>query len=270
MKKFIMYILGFIAVIYILNSVFGIEKIQEAGNSFMQAMKNSDTTLITTVKNKIKENKESDSSSNDSSTSTVSDVTNIPEFDGENYYISLNNNIPDIDVSDGSKEFEIYSDLDSLGRCGVAYANLSQDTMPTEERGDISDVYPSGWEQKKYEIDGSEVYLYNRSHLIAFCLAGENANEKNLITGTEYMNQQIMTQFENMVADYIDETDNHVLYRVTPVFTGNNLVADGVQMEALSVEDDGSSIEFNVFVYNIEPGVNINYSTGESSLDSAA
>lgn len=269
MKKFILYILGFVAVIYILNLVFGVDKLQNIGNSFMQTMKSSDTTLISTVTDKIGEGEKRNVSSDSSSVSII-DVTNIPAFNGENYYIVLNNNIPDLDVTDGSKEFETYSDLDSLGRCGVAYANLSQDTMPTEERGDISDVYPSGWEQEKYEIDGSEVYLYNRSHLIAFCLAGENANEKNLITGTEYMNQQVMTQFENMVADYIDETDSHVLYRVTPIFSGNNLVANGVQMEALSVEDNSSGIEFNVFVYNVEPKVDIDYVTGASSLNPAA
>ncbi|MBO5461599.1 MAG: DNA/RNA non-specific endonuclease, partial [Ruminococcus sp.] len=150
-----------------------------------------------------------------------------------------------------------------LGRCGEAYANICQELMPTEERGNISSVKPSGWVNAEYDfIDGK--YLYNRCHLIGFQLAGENANECNLITGTRYFNVEGMLPFENMIADYVKETENHVLYRVTPIYEGSNLVASGVQMEAKSVEDDGEGILFNVYCYNVQPGVEIDYATGES------
>ena len=162
-----------------------------------------------------------------------------------------------------TSSFETYSDLDALGRCGVAYANIDQDLMPTEERGNISDVKPSGWQSVEYEgIDGG--YLYNRCHLIGFQLTAENANEKNLIIGTRYLNVKGMLPFENMVADYIKETGNHVLYCVTPIFEGDNLVASGVQMEARSVEDNGEGILFNVYCYNVQPGITIDYATGNS------
>ena len=161
--------------------------------------------------------------------------------------------------------FEKYSELDSLGRCGVAYANISKELMPTEKRGSIGSIKPSGWHTIKYDhIDGK--YLYNRCHLIGYQLTGENANEKNLITCTRSMNTKGMLQFENMVTKYIKDTGNHVLYRVTPVFEGNNLVATGVEMEAYSVEDNGKGIKFNVFVYNIEDGIIIDYKTGDSKL----
>ena len=180
-------------------------------------------------------------------------------------YVGKNGNIPQFDADEYTTEaFEHYSELDFLGRCGVAYANICKELMPTEERGQIGSVKPSGWHTVKYNgiVDGN--YLYNRCHLIGFQLAGENANEKNLITGTRYMNVDGMLPFENMVADYVQKTDHHVLYRVTPIFDGDNLVASGVQMEAASVEDD--SIRFNVFVYNIQPGITIDYSTGDSWL----
>lgn len=180
-------------------------------------------------------------------------------------YVEKNGNIPQFDADEYTTEaFEHYSELDFLGRCGVAYANICKELMPTEERGQIGSVKPSGWHTVKYNgiVDGN--YLYNRCHLIGFQLAGENANEKNLITGTRYMNVDGMLPFENMVADYVQKTDHHVLYRVTPIFDGDNLVASGVQMEAASVEDD--SIRFNVFVYNIQPGITIDYSTGDSWL----
>ena len=181
-------------------------------------------------------------------------------------YVVVNNNQPDFAESDmTTNSFETYSDLDALGRCGIAYANIGQDLMPTEERGNISDVKPSGWQSVEYEgIDGG--YLYNRCHLIGFQLTAENANEKNLITGTRYLNVEGMLPFENMVADYIQETGNHVLYRVTPLFEGDNLVASGVQMEAKSVEDNGAGILFNVFCYNVQPGITIDYATGNSQL----
>ena len=194
------------------------------------------------------------------------DLDSIPEFDGSTAYVVINDNIPEFAESYYTTEsFESYSELDSLGRCGVAFANLSKDTMPTEERGEIGSVKPSGWQSVKYDIvDGK--YLYNRCHLIGYQLSGENANEKNLITGTRYMNVDGMLPFENEVADYIEETGNHVLYRVTPIFEGENLVASGVQMEAESVEDRGEGIQFNVYVYNCQPGIEIDYATGESSL----
>lgn len=192
-------------------------------------------------------------------------ISNIPEYSGEDYII-LNNNVPNFSESDlTTTSFEEYSPLDSLGRCGVAYANIGTDIMPTEKRESISSVKPSGWQSVKYDIVEGK-YLYNRSHLIGYQLTAENANDKNLITGTRYFNATLMLPYENMVADYIKETNNHVLYRVTPVFEGNNLVATGVQMEAKSVEDNGEGIEFNVFVYNVQPGIKIDYATGNSAL----
>ena len=194
-------------------------------------------------------------------------LSDIPAY-SSSPYIAINGNIPFFQDSDlTTTSFETYSDLDSLGRCGVAYANVSKDTMPTEERGNIGQVKPSGWHIAKYDfVDGK--YLYNRCHLIGYQLTAENANDKNLITGTRYLNVEGMLPFENMVADYIKETNNHVLYRVTPVFDGDDLVATGVLMEAKSVEDDGKSVCFNVFCYNVQPGVVIDYSTGDSELDS--
>lgn len=187
----------------------------------------------------------------------------IPAYSGE-AYVEVNGNVPEFTDADMTTDsFEIYSDLDELGRCGVAYACVGRDLMPNEERGKIGSVKPTGWHSVKYDfVDGK--YLYNRCHLIGYQLTAENANKKNLITGTRYMNTVGMLPFENMVADYIKETDNHVLYRVTPIFEGNNLVADGVKMEALSVEDNGDGVSYNVFVYNVQPGVVINYENGDS------
>ena len=192
------------------------------------------------------------------------DLAAIPEYTGSAYTV-LNDNIPDFPEEDFTEEsFETYSDLDSLGRCGVAYANIGEDLMPTTKRGSIGQIIPSGWHTVKYDsVDGK--YLYNRCHLIGYQLTAENANEKNLITGTRYLNTEGMLPFENMVADYIKETGNHVLYRVTPLFDENNLVATGVQMEAESVEDKGDGILYNVFCYNIQPGITIDYKSGDSS-----
>ncbi len=189
-------------------------------------------------------------------------VENIPDYSG-NPYVSIAAE-PEFTEEDKQEEpFEYYSKLDSLGRCGYAMACLDQSLMPTEDRESIRDVYPSGWNNKPYDfVDGG--YLYNRCHLIGFQLAGENANERNLITGTRYMNTQGMLPFENMVADYIKETGNRVLYRVTPIYDGEDLVARGVQMEGWSVEDEGEGICFNVFVYNVQPGVTIDYATGDN------
>ena len=174
----------------------------------------------------------------------------IPQYNGESYVV-INNNNPDFEESDYTLEtFERYSELDFLGRCGVAFANVSKDTMPTEERGSIGMIKPSGWHTVKYDIvDGK--YLYNRCHLIGYQLTGENANEKNLITCTRFMNTKPMLEFENKVAKYVKETNNHVLYRVTPIFEGTNLLASGVQIEAYSLEDNGKGIKFNVYIYNL-------------------
>ena len=192
-------------------------------------------------------------------------LANIPVYDGTPY-IQLEKNIPDFteDEKKDTEAFETYSELDSLGRCGQAYANICPELQPTEERGAIGNVRPSGWHTVKYNdlIDGN--YLYNRCHLIAYCLAGENANEKNLITGTRYLNTEGMLPFEEMVNDYVDKTGNHVLYRVTPQYEGDNLVASGVEMEGWSVEDAGTGICFHVYCYNVQPGIEINYADGTS------
>lgn len=199
----------------------------------------------------------------DSSANSFGDIDNIPEFKGEPYIV-INDNVPELSPEQADiTYFENYAPLDSLGRCGVAFACLGLETMPTEDRGEIGQVKPSGWKTAKYDcVDGK--YLFNRCHLVGFQLSGENANERNLITGTRYMNVQGMLPFENMVADYIKETGNHVLYRVTPIFKGDELVARGVQMEAFSVEDEGEGICFNVYCYNNQPGVKVNYATGDS------
>ena len=183
-------------------------------------------------------------------------------------YVEVNDNNPYFEDEELTTDaFEIYSDLDDLGRCGTAYANICQEIMPTEKRGEIGQIKPSGWHTVKYPEQITEKYLYNRCHLIAYQLAGENANEKNLITGTRYMNATGMVPFENEVADYVKETDHHVLYRVTPVFEGENLVASGVLIEAESVEDQGTGVKFCVFCYNVQPGIGIDYATGDSWVE---
>ena len=196
---------------------------------------------------------------------SAEDLASIPEYDSSPYVI-LNNNKPEFTEEKlNSEEFESYSDLDALGRCGVAMANIGLNLMPDadEERESISNVEPTGWINKEYDIvDGG--YLYNRCHLIGYQLTAENANEKNLITGTRYMNTEGMLPFENEIAEYIKETRNHVLYRVTPIFEDDNLVASGVQLEAQSIEDDGDGVCFNVYCYNVQPGIIIDYATGES------
>ena len=193
-------------------------------------------------------------------------VAEVPEFDGVTAWVPINGNIPFFTEAEYTTEsFEYYSDLDDLGRCGVTESCIGLDIMPTEERGDIGSVKPSGWQSVKYDIvDGK--YLYNRCHLIGFQLAGENANRKNLITGTRFLNIEGMLPFENMVADYVKETGNHVLYRVTPLFDGDNLVASGVLLEGWSVEDEGEGVCFCVYAYNAQPGILIDYATGESRL----
>lgn len=198
-------------------------------------------------------------------------LENIPEYNGLPY-IELNGNIPKFtdEEKQNTTSFENYSELDSLGRCGVAFANVGKDIMPTEKRGKIGMIKPSGWHTVKYSEVIKDKYLWNRCHLIAFMLAGENANQKNLITGTRYLNIDGMLPFENQVADYVKETNNHVLYRVTPIFKDDELVARGVQMEAYSVEDNGSGVCFNIYAYNVQPGVSIDYATGESKLENTS
>lgn len=192
-------------------------------------------------------------------------IENIPEYTDKEYII-INNNEPYFTEEDYTlKSFEKYSDLDMLGRCGVAYAKVGIDTMPTTERGSIGMIKPTGWHTIKYDIVNGK-YLYNRCHLIGYQLTGENDNEKNLITCTRQMNIGPMLEYENKVADYIKKTNNHVLYRVTPVFKDSNLLATGVEIEAYSVEDNGEGIKFNVFIYNVQEGIEIDYATGDSKL----
>lgn len=194
------------------------------------------------------------------------DLSDIPAYSGEPY-VAVNNNEPLFtdDEKKNDRSFEEYAPLDDLGRCGTAYSCVGRELMPTEARGNIGQVKPAGWHSVKYDcVDGKN--LYNRCHLIGYQLTAENANDRNLITGTRYLNVEGMLPFENMVADYIQETDNHVLYRVTPIFSGDNLVADGVLMEAYSVEDGGEGVTFCVYAYNVQPGVTIDYATGDSAL----
>ncbi len=233
-----------------------------------------ETTTLTTIQ-EITENAEAQENISTTEATTPTATTkkaeavvsdsSIPEYSGK-AYIALNNNQPEFTSSEiTTKAFESYSSLDYSGRCGVAFACLGIETMPTEERGEIGMIKPSGWHSVKYDcVDGK--YLYNRCHLIGFQLSGENANDRNLITGTRYLNIQGMLPFENMVADYIKETNNHVMYRVTPVFEGENLLCKGVKMEGYSVEDNGDGICFNVFCYNAQPSIKIDYKTGESYL----
>lgn len=197
-------------------------------------------------------------------------LSDVPAYSGK-AYTSVNGNVPYFTAAElTTTSFETYSDLDTLGRCGVTYACIGQDLMPTKERGSIGMVKPTGWHTVRYDdlVDGK--YLYNRCHLIGYQLTGENANTQNLITGTRYLNIEGMLPFENMVADYIQETNNHVLYRVTPIFEGNNLLANGVLMEGYSVEDKGAGVSYCVFAYNVQPGIEIDYATGESKLSDGA
>lgn len=216
----------------------------------------------------------SDTADNSSSPQTTSAqeashvLTDIPEYNG-NAYVPLSEGPSFSEEEINANAFEYYSDLDALGRCGTAFANVCRETMPTAPRESISSVTPSGWVNAQYDfVDGG--YIYNRCHLIGFQLTAENANEKNLITGTRYLNIEGMLPFENMVADYVQETGNHVLYRVTPVFKGDNLVASGVQMEGWSVEDEGEGICFDVYCHNVQPGAEIDYVTGETKATEMA
>jgi len=193
------------------------------------------------------------------------ELENIPKYNGKSYVV-INNNEPSFDESElTTNEFELYGKLDNLGRATSTYANIGINSMPTEERGNIGMIKPSGWHTIKYDIVSGK-YLYNRCHLIGYQLTGESANINNLITCTRQMNTGAMLDFENKVAEYIKETNNHVLYKAIPIYEGNNLLASGVHMEALSVEDKGKGIKFNVYIYNVQDGINIDYKTGESNL----
>ena len=264
----------------ILNSPLGDSSPDISDNSSISSAVDSDTqnqNEITSSENNVSEN--TSSSSNIASSSSEDKVnssvgtgnqtaikpSDIPKYSGKPY-ITINNNIPNFSASElTQKGYEKYSKLDSLGRTQTALASVGNDTMPmpNEERGSISSIKPSGWKQAKYtNISGG--WLYNRCHLIGWQLSAENANRSNLITGTKYLNIKGMLPFENMVADYIKETGDHVAYRITPIYDGNNLLASGVQMEAYSIGDNGESICFNVYCFNVQPGVNINYKTGSS------
>lgn len=193
-------------------------------------------------------------------------ISNIPDYSGDDYII-INNNEPEFDdLAKTTNSFEVYSELDELGRCGVAYANIGIDLMPTKDRESIRMIKPSGWKTVRYDIITDGLYLYNRCHLIAYQLTAENANPKNLITCTRHMNADVMQSFEIKVGNYIRKTNNHVLYRSTPIYDYDNLVAKGVQLEAYSIEDNGKGIKFNVFIYNVQPGIEIDYKTGDSKL----
>jgi len=194
------------------------------------------------------------------------DLYDIPSYT-EKAFVELNDNIPQFNLSDFEDgSFEYYSELDSLGRCSVCMACIGKDIMPTEERGSIGMIKPTGWHLDKYDIVEGK-YLYNRCHLIGFQLTGENANPKNLITGTRYLNNIGMLPFENQIASYIERTNNQVLYRVTPIFEDNDLLCKGVVMEGWSLQDDGAGICFNVFCYNVQPGIVIDYSNGDNYID---
>lgn len=197
-------------------------------------------------------------------------IEDVPAYSGY-AYVQMHDNKPYFTKEEEQNEeiFETYSELDDLGRCGVAFANICRELQPTEPRGEIGKIKPSGWHTVKYNDIISDNYLYNRCHLIGYQLAGENANEKNLITGTRYLNVAGMLPFENQITAYLEQNDNHVLYRVTPVFEGDNLVASGVLLEAYSVEDAGAGICFNVYCYNVQPGIAIDYATGDSHEDSS-
>lgn len=197
----------------------------------------------------------------------ANECSKIPIYNGNSCTV-INDNIPFFTQEELSEQsFEYYSELDKLGRCQTAYANICPELMPTEERGEIGHIKPSGWHTVKYNglVEGN--YLYNRCHLIGFQLTGENDNERNLFTGTRWLNTEGMLPYENLIAEYVRTTQNHVLYRVTPMYEGNNLLCSGVLMEAYSVEDNGRGVCFCVFAHNIQPGVVIDYMSGESHLE---
>lgn len=265
-KKILFAILAIIAVciVYSAKGEEGVS-ISETPSVTTQAIADRDESKDNTEPTQLKEENDEEQKNNSQKEASSDETTVVPVYSGQPY-VELNNDLPEFTFEEkkSTDSFENYSDLDQLGRCGVAFANICEEIQPTEERQDIGMIKPSGWHTVKYNdlIEGN--YLYNRCHLIAHQLAGENANEKNLITGTRYLNVGSMLDYENKVADYVEQTKNHVLFRVTPIYDGDNLVATGVQMEAWSVEDGGNGICFNVFCYNVQPGIVIDYSNGES------
>ena len=243
----------------------GVTETTAVESTQMQAEETStETETVETTAESLAVSKETHESSVVTAPAAEFDLSSVPAYSGQ-AYVPVNDNIPFF--TDGeltTESFETYSPLDGLGRCGVAYASVGQDLMPTEDRGSIGQVKPTGWHTVKYDnVDGK--YLYNRCHLIGYQLTAENANEENLITGTRYLNIEGMLPFENMVADYVKETGNHVMYRVTPVFEGENLVASGVLMEGKSVEDNGEGVLFCAYAYNVQPEISIDYATGDSA-----
>ena len=240
---------------------------QSFDEKFNDAIKNTDRIKLPTEdKNTEKNTVQSNNAVGEDD--PICQLLGIPAFSGEGF-AHLNNGVPTFTEDEITDEgYEFYSELDSLGRCGYAMACVGVETLPTGDRGSISSVNPTGWVQNKYSVDlVNGGYIYNRSHLIAWSLTGEDANKQNLITGTEYMNQRIMTQFEDMVRDAVKEDDLHEMYRITPMFYENELVARGVIMEAYSVEDNGETVSFNVYVYNVQPGITIDYATGNNWLE---
>ena len=255
--------IGFIFAIIMSFTILACEE-----NDVVEANETAESEITEEVVETTEETPETEDKQSDAQAEEfVFRLSDVPEYSGEPY-VELNNNVPLFKEEDKNDlAFELYSDLDSFGRCGVASVNIANYMLPTEERGAIGDVKPSGWQTVKYEgvVEGN--YLYNRCHLIGYLLTGKNDVARNLITGTRYFNVQGMGPFENKVCDYLERSDNHVLYRVTPVYENDNLVASGVTMEAYSVEDNGAGICFYVFVYNVQPGIEIDYKTGESKLD---
>lgn len=240
---------------------------QGTGQNAAEAVQEAQTGQETEQEATVPEDGQEVPETPDKGTEASVDLSSIPAYSGSPY-VALNGNVPNFTAEDlTATSYESYGELDSLGRCGVCIASIGRDLMPTEDREGIGSVKPTGWHTVKYNglVDGN--YLYNRCHLIGFQLSGENANEQNLITGTRYLNVDGMLPFENMVADYVKETGNHVLYRVTPVFEEDNLLASGVVLEAQSVEDQGEGIQFHVYCYNVQPGITINYADGTSQLD---
>ena len=272
MKKRAILIVSVLLAICLLFSGCGIDGSNPQGTGPSQIT--GSTSSPDSFENNESSNISTPSDNKDNTNQTQSDrkpvsLDSIPAYSGK-AFVTINNGNPGFSNSDlKTKSYEYYSPRDRLGRCGVVHACIGRDIMPTEDRGSIGMVKPTGWHTVKYDVvDGK--YLYNRCHLIGWQLSAENANKSNLITGTKYLNINGMFPFENMVADYIKETGNHVAYRVTPIFVGDNLVCSGVQMEAYSIEDEGDGIFFNVYCYNVQPGVEIDYATGESRLDENA
>ncbi len=239
---------------------------QTFDEKFNDAIKNTDKIKLPAANKGTEQNAAQNNTAGEDD--PICKLLGIPAFSGEGF-THLNNGVPKFTEDEITDEgYEFYSELDDLGRCGYAMACVGVETLPTGNRGSISSVNPTGWVQKKYSLElVNGGYIYNRSHLIAWSLTGEDANKQNLITGTEYMNQRIMTQFEDMVRDAVKEDDLHVMYRITPMFYENELVARGVIMEAYSVEDSGETVSFNVYVYNVQPGITIDYATGNSWLE---